>query len=255
MRSLRLVARLDIKGSNLIKGVNLEGLKIIGEPNQFALNYYRHGVDELIFMDVVASLYGRNQLGKTIKKASKDIFIPITVGGGIRSINDASEVLRFGADKIAVNSAAIKNPKLIGDLANKFGSQSIVLSVEAKKIKEGFWEAYSNNGRERSGLNAIDWIKTGVANGAGEILLTSVDHEGTRKGFDINLIAEAMKVTQVPIILSGGMGKVDHMVEVVKKTGIEALAIADVFHTNKLSVKDIRKAAIDYGLKVREFND
>ena len=133
MRSLRLVARLDIKGPNLIKGVNLEGLKIIGEPNKFALNYYRKGIDELIFMDVVASLYGRNQLGATIKKATKDIFIPITVGGGIRSIKDATEVLRLGADKIAVNSAAIKNPRLINDLANKFGSQSVVLSVEAKK--------------------------------------------------------------------------------------------------------------------------
>ena len=254
MRSLRLVARLDIKGPNLIKGVNLEGLKIIGEPNQFALNYYRNGIDELIFMDVVASLYGRNQLGETIKKATKDIFIPITVGGGIRSISDAAEALRLGADKIAVNSAAIKNHRLINNLANKFGSQSIVLSVEAKKIKKNYWEAYSNNGRERSGLNAIDWIKKGTENGAGEVLLTSVDNEGTRKGFDVDLITAAMKVTQVPIILSGGMGKANHMFEVVKKTGIEALAIADVFHTNKLSVNDVRSAAINHGLNVRKFN-
>jgi len=205
-------------------------------------------------MDVVASLYGRNQLGATIKKATKDIFIPITVGGGIRSIKDATEVLRLGADKIAVNSAAIKNPRLINDLANKFGSQSVVLSVEAKKIKKNYWEAYSNNGRERSGLNAIDWIKKGTENGAGEVLLTSVDNEGTRKGFDVDLIATAMKVTQVPIILSGGMGNTNHMFEVVKKTGIEALAIADVFHTNKLSVNDIRNAAINLGLNVRKFN-
>ena len=141
MRPLRLVARLDIKGPNLIKGVNLEGLKIIGEPNKYALKYYENGIDELIFMDVVASLYGRNQLSEIIKKATKNVFIPITVGGGIRSVDDAKDVLRFGADKIAINSAAIKNPKLIRDLANKFGSQSVVLSIEAKRIKTNFWEA------------------------------------------------------------------------------------------------------------------
>ncbi len=255
MRSLRLVARLDIKGPNLIKGVNLEGLKIIGEPNKYALKYYEKGIDELIFMDVVASLYGRNQLGDIIKKATKNIFIPITVGGGIRSVNDANEVLRFGADKIAINSAAIKNPNLIKELANKFGSQSVVLSVEAKKIRNDFWEVYSNNGRERSGLSVTDWIKKGVENGAGEILLTSVDNEGTGKGYDINLAKVALKVTQVPIILSGGMGKINHMIDIVKKTGIEALAIADVFHTNKISVDKVRKSAISYNLKVRKFNE
>jgi len=255
MRRLRLVARLDIKGSNLIKGVNLEGLKIIGEPNDYALRYYQNGVDELIFMDVVASLYSRNQLGEIIKKATENIFIPITVGGGIRSVGDANQVLRYGADKIAINSAAIKNPKLINDLANKFGSQSVVLSVEAKKIREDFWEAYSNNGREKTGLNVIDWIKIGVERGAGEILLTSIDQEGTRKGFDISLAAAAVKVTQVPIILSGGMGSVNHLNDVVKKTGIEALAIADVLHTNKINIKDIRKAAINYGLNVRRFDE
>lgn len=255
MRSLRLVARLDIKGPNLIKGVNLEGLKIIGEPNKYALDYYKAGIDELIFMDVVASLYGRNQLSEIIKKATKDVFIPITVGGGIRNINDANDVLRFGADKIAINSAAIKNPKLITDLANKFGSQSVVLSVEAKKIKNDFWEAYSNNGRERSGLNVIDWIKKGISYGAGEILLTSVDQEGTGKGFDINLINAVLKVTQVPIILSGGLGKINHMIDVVKETGVEAIAAANVFHTNKISVKEMRKAAINNQFNVRDFND
>tara|TARA_Y100000590_G_scaffold163199_1_gene187093 strand:+ start:30821 stop:31588 length:768 start_codon:yes stop_codon:yes gene_type:complete len=255
MRPLRLVARLDIKGPNLIKGVNLEGLKIIGEPNKYALKYYENGIDELIFMDVVASLYGRNQLSEIIKKATKNVFIPITVGGGIRSVEDAKDVLRFGADKIAINSAAIKNPKLIRDLANKFGSQSVVLSIEAKRIKTNFWEAYSNNGRERSGLNVIEWIKKGVANGAGEILLTSVDQEGTGKGFDIDLINIAMKTTQVPIILSGGMGKIEHMIEVVKEAGIEALAMADVFHTNKISVEEIRKAAIRNNLNVRKLNE
>ena len=255
MRPLRLVARLDIKGSNLIKGVNLEGLKIIGEPNEYALKYYESGIDELIFMDVVASLYGRNQLSEIIKKATKNIFVPITVGGGIRNVKDANDVLRFGADKIAINSAAIKNPNLIRDLANKFGSQSVVLSVEAKKIKTNFWEVYSNNGRERSGLNVIEWIKKGVENGAGEILLTSIDQEGTGKGFDIELVSSVMKITHVPIILSGGMGKIEHMIDAVKKAGIEALAIADVFHTNKISVEEVRKAAISYNLNVRKFNE
>ena len=253
MRSLRLIARLDIKGPNLIKGINLEGLKVLGKPNQFATEYYNSGIDELIFMDVVASLYGRNQLGEIIKEATKNIFIPITVSGGIRCIEDAMKVFSFGADKIGINSAAIKNPNLINKLVDKFGSQSIILSVEAKKVKNNYWEAYCNNGREKTNLNAIEWIKAGVKRGVGEVLLTSVDNEGTKKGFDLDLFKEASKITNVPIIASGGMGRLEHILNLVEKSGVDAIAMADVLHYKKLTVEQIRSFSIQKGLNVRKF--
>ena len=169
---MRIISRLDIKNQNLIKGINLEGLRVVGEPNKYALKYYNEGVDEIIFMDVVASLYGRNNLFDIISKASKDIFIPITVGGGIRSIDDAIKAFKSGADKVAVNTAAVENNNLINQLSEKFGSQSIVLSVEAKKIKQDYWEVFTNNGRQETGLNVIEWVKNCENRGAGEILLT-----------------------------------------------------------------------------------
>ena len=175
MRNIRLIARLDIKGPSLIKGIHLEGLRVIGSPNDFALHYYLQGVDELIYMDCVASLYGRNHLGDIIKAAAKDIFVPITVGGGIRSVNDATDILRLGADKVALNTAAVESPQLITSIARRFGNQCMVLSVEAKQINFDHWEVYTNNGRERTGLDVVEWVKKGVSMGAGEILLTSVD--------------------------------------------------------------------------------
>ena len=204
MKKIRIIPRLDIKGPNLIKSIQFEGLRIIGDPNTFAKKYYKEGADELLYMDVVASLYGRNSLMDLISNAVKDVFIPITVGGGIRSIENAGEVLRSGADKVAVNTAVVKNPKLITQLKDKFGSQSIVVSIEAKKIDNG-WEAYTENGREKTGLDVIHWAKKCSNMGAGEILLTSVDREGTRKGFDLELINEVKKHINIPLIVSGGM--------------------------------------------------
>ena len=188
MKKVRLIARLDIKGPNLIKGVHLEGLRVVGSPNEYAVRYYEQGADELIYMDSVASLYARNHLGEIIKAAAKDIFIPMTVGGGIRSIDDATEILRSGADKVAINTAAVADPTLISKLAQKFGSQCVVLSIEAKKNTNSEWEVLTENGRERSGLNVVSWAIQGFEYGAGEILLTSVDMEGTRKGFDCDLV-------------------------------------------------------------------
>jgi cyclase len=185
MRKIRLIARLDIKGPNLIKGVHLEGLRVIGSPNEYALKYYQQGADELIYMDCVASLYGRNSLEEIIQNAAKDVFVPMTVGGGIRSVEDATNLLRCGADKVAVNTAAVANPQLISGISQRFGSQCMVLSIEAKQVGPDKWEVFTDNGRERTGLDVIDWVKKGVDLGAGEILLTSVDREGTRKGFDI----------------------------------------------------------------------
>ena len=194
MNNLRLIARLDIKGNNLIKGIQLEGLRKIGDPSQYAKKYYEDGADELIYMDTVASLYGRNQLYELLSNTVKNIFIPITVGGGIRSLNDAKDLLRCGADKVAVNTAAINNPDLISEIANHCGSSCMVLSIEAKSNGRDKWEAYTNNGREHSGIDVKDWVKVGTKMGAGEILLTSVDREGTRKGFDIKLIKQITNI-------------------------------------------------------------
>jgi cyclase len=242
MRKIRLIARLDIKSSNLVKPINLEGLRVVGEPNFFAKKYYKEGVDELIFMDCVATLYGRNNLSSIIKKATRDIFVPITVGGGIRNLDDAKNILNCGADKVAVNTAAVNNPEFISELANAIGSQSVVLSIEAKKRNKNYWEVYTSNGREPTGLNACDWIKKAVKLGAGEILLTSVDKEGTRKGFDVELMNMASKTTDVPIIASGGFGKVDHLAEVINFGQVDAIAIADAIHYKRISVSDLKKS-------------
>jgi len=253
MRNIRLIARLDIKGQNLIKGVRLEGLRIIGSPNEYALNYYLQGIDELIYMDSVASLYGRNHLGHIVMAAAKDIFVPITVGGGIRSVEDATEILRFGADKVAINTAAVANPKLITDIARRFGSQCMVLSIEAKQLGDGRWEVYSNNGRERSGLDVIEWVKLGVSMGAGEILLTSVDREGTRNGFDIPLVKSVAAEVDVPIIASGGMGTSEDAIGVIQEGNADAVAMADILHYKRAQVGDIRVSIKNAGIGVRRY--
>lgn len=250
MRRIRLIARMDIKGANLIKGVNLEGLRVIGSPSEHAIRYYHQGVDEIVYIDSVASLYGRNSLSEIVEKAVRDVFIPITVGGGIRSVDDARQILRSGADKVAVNTAAVANPQLISDIARRFGSQCMVLSIEAKRIGEG-WQVYTDNGREKTGLDVIAWARRGVELGAGEILLTSVDQEGTRKGFDVSLVRAVADAVSVPVIASGGMGKADDAVAVVVDGGCDAVAIADVLHYKRSTVGDIRYALMQAGLGVR----
>lgn len=253
MKNLRIIARLDIKGPNLIKGIHLEGLRVIGAPNEYALDYYHQGADELIYMDVVASLYGRNHLGEIIKNAAKDIFIPMTVGGGIRTIENAREILRSGADKVAINTAAVANPTIITDVARQFGSQAMVLSIEAKKVEGSHWEVYTDNGRERTGLDVVDWAKLCVLNGAGEILLTSVDHEGTRKGFDTELVKAVTSEVNVPVIASGGMGKPEDLISVVEEGGADAVALADILHYKRAVVGDVRAVALQAGLGVRRY--
>lgn len=253
MRNIRLIARLDIKGPNLIKGIHLEGLRVVGSPREYALRYYANGIDELIFMDCVASLYGRNHLGEIVSEAARDIFVPMTVGGGIRSIEDASRLLRCGADKVAVNTAAVADPSLITRIARKFGSQCMVLSIEAKQKGPERWEVYTDGGRERTGLDVIDWVREGVARGAGEVLLTSVDREGTRKGFDIALVRAVTERVSVPVIASGGMGSSDDLVTVVEQGGADAVAMADILHYQRASIGGIRDAAFASGINVRVY--
>ena len=238
-KKLRLISRLDIKGENLIKGIHLEGLRVIGSPYEHAVRYYNQGSDELIFMDCVASLYGRNNITDIIKKITQDVFIPITVGGGIRSLENVSEILRSGADKVAINTAAVKNPNLIKEIVRNFGSQCLVLSVEAKKIETNKWEAYMDNGREPTGLNVIEWIKTCIDLGIGEILVTSIDNEGTNKGFDVNLIKKVTEVSSVPVIGSGGMGMLEHAIDAFN-SNCDAIAVASILHYKHHTIQEIR---------------
>jgi cyclase len=252
MTRARLIARLDVKGPNLIKGIHLEGLRVIGDPRDFAYSYYKQGIDEIVYMDVVASLYGRNSLHDIVRKTAQDVFVPMTVGGGIRSVNDARELLRSGADKIAINTAAIKNPKLIRDIANVFGSQSVVLSIEAKRQGVGSWEAYTNNGREKTGLDVIEWARRGVELGAGEIMITSVDREGTFKGFDIELVRSVNDAVPIPVIASGGMGNTEHLIDLVAKAHVDAVAVAGILHYKRISIHEIRTVAIASGIEMRD---
>lgn len=247
---IRLIARLDVKGDNLIKGVHLEGLRVIGDPQEFARRYYEQGADELIYMDIVASLYGRSKLVDIVRRTAKEVFVPMTVGGGVRSIEDVTDLLRAGADKVAINTAAVSRPELISEVSRRFGSQCMVLSVEAKYKSPGFWEVYTDSGRESTGMDVIDWVKQGVKLGAGEILVTSIDFEGTRKGFDNLLIKNISEVVDVPIIASGGFGSAEHLNDAVG-FGADAVAFADVLHYQRMTMSDIRNIAKEYEIPVR----
>lgn len=253
MKNIRLIPRLDIKGQNVIKGIHLEGLRVMGDPQDFARRYYDQGADELLYVDVVASLYGRNSLHDIIKRAARDLFVPLTVTGGIRSIDDVRNILRAGADKIGINTEATKRPELIREVSRMFGAQCMVLSIEAKLVAPGRWEVYTDNGREKTGLDVVEWAQRGVELGAGEILLTSVDREGTREGFDVDLVRAVTSVVSVPVIASGGMGKPEDFQEIVREGGADAVAMADILHYSRATIADIRATALSTGLHVRKF--
>jgi cyclase len=251
--NLRLIARLDVKAPKLIKPIHLEGVRVVGEPHVFARRYSEAGIDEILYMDAVASLYGRNSLTDLVRQTAEDVFIPMTVGGGLRSVEDVRAMLQAGADKVAINTAAVARPGLISEVAEQFGSQCMVLSVEAKRRpgRTDSWEVYTDGGREHSGLDVIDWVKQATALGVGEILLTSIDQEGTKQGFDVALTRAVADAVSVPVIASGGMGRTDHLVDVVNQGHADAVAMAHVLHYDTLSLDDIRAAAQTTGLFVR----
>jgi cyclase len=252
MSNVRLIARLDIKGPNLVKGVQMEGLRVIGNTQEFASQYYKDGIDEIIYIDIVASLYGRNNLSEIVKRTSQDVFIPITVGGGIRTVEDVRKLLRAGADKVAINTASVKRPDLIRDVSRCFGSQCTVLSIQAKKLGKCKWEVYTDNGRERTGIDVLEWAIQGTELGAGEILLTSVDREGTKKGFDVDLVSTVSKAVHVPVIACGGMGNMEHLIKVVQDGNADAVAMASVLHCDLLNIKGIRAFALKNNMTVRK---
>lgn len=243
MKNIRIIPRLDIKGPNLVKGIHLEGLRALGKPSDFAKKYYEDGADELLLMDVVASLYDRNSLHEIISETSENVFIPITIGGGLRTLEDIKSVLRVGADKVALNTAAIKNPRLIQQAVNKFGSSTIVISIEAIKQENGDYFCFTDNGREFTGIEVIDWVRKVQELGAGEIIITSVDKEGTGKGLDEELISKVSKESSVPLIVHGGIGSKNHVKSILEYPSVDAVSAASIFHYDYVTKNTNKKTA------------
>lgn len=245
----RLNARLDIRNDRLIKTINCEGVRPVGDPHEFAVRYANEGIDEILYLDAVASLYRRNSLADLVERTVDDVFVPVTVGGGIRSVEDARRLFLSGADKIAVNTAAVERPGLITELASKFGSQAVVLQLDAKRKGEG-WEAYTHGGRNPTGKEAIPWAKEAVERGAGEILVTSIDMEGTRRGFDLQLTDQIGKAVDVPVIAAGGCGGWHH-VDSAKQAGASAVAIAGLLHYRVTTVGALKSELAQAGVPIR----
>ncbi len=242
MSMVRVIARLDIKGPSLVKGIRLEGLRVLGDPETFARHYYEAGADELIYQDAVASLYGRNSLCDIISRTSREVFIPLTVGGGLRSLEDIRAVLSAGADKVAINTAAINDPELIREASRRFGSSTIVVAIEAGKQANGSWLAFTDNGREHTGVDALQWAARAEELGAGEILATSIDREGTGEGFDLELCRKITAAVRIPVIAHGGPGKTEHVVDVVKNCGVSAVAVSSILHYEAIRSMQARSA-------------
>jgi len=246
---LRLITRLDVKDENLVKGIQFEGLRKLGPPRDFARRYYQQGIDEVLYLDTVASLYGRNNLAHVLEEATRDVFVPITAGGGLRSVEDVRALLRAGADKAAINTAALRDPDLITRVAEVFGSQCMVVSIQAKRTANG-WEAYCENGREHSGRDAVEWAAEAERRGAGEILLTSVDCEGLRRGMDTELIRAVCQRVRIPVIAAGGASEVSHLCAAAD-CGASALAVGSMLHYGAADVASLKQALTQNGWEVR----
>lgn len=247
----RLIARLDVKMEHLIKGVHLEGWRKMGDPRERARAYYSQGADELLYMDVVASLYGRNNLSDIVRQVASEVFVPITVGGGIRSLDAVRDLLAVGADKVAINTAATLDPDILSVVSDTYGSQATVLSIEAKRQTGANWEAMTDNGRNHSGRDVVAWAVEGQKRGAGEILITSIDQDGTSRGMDVALIAAVAREVDIPVIASGGVGVAADVVKVLQNPDVSAVAIAGALHRGKLALADVREACAGAGIPIR----
>ncbi len=247
MKKIRIIPRLDIKGQNVVKGIHTEGLRVVGNPAELARRYYAEGADEIAYMDIVASLYGRVVNFDLVKSVADEIFIPLTVGGGIGTLHDIDTALRSGADKVAINTHAVRKPDFLREAVKQFGAQCIVLSVEVKRQPHGF-EIYTDGGREHTGILVEEWIKRALDHGIGEIFLTSIDRDGTRKGFDLELVSRVSAISSVPIIAHGGARDVLSVKEVLEN-GADAVAIGSLFHYKEMGIKEMKE-----GLKKANFH-
>lgn len=251
MRNLRLVARLDVKLDWLIKGVQMEGWRKVGDPAEFAVRYAEAGADELLFMDVVASLYQRNNLHEIVERVARNVFIPMTIGGGIKTVDDVKALLDRGADKVAINTAATQRPELLTEVSDRYGSQATVLSIEAMPSGSGSWTAMTDNGRNHTGRDVVEWAREAEGRGAGEIVLTSISREGLGRGLDIELIAAVTSSVEIPVVAAGGLGTPKHLAEVIEQTDVSAVATAQALHWGKTTIADLRDAQRDAGCYVR----
>lgn len=251
MHTKRIIPCLDVKAGRVVKGTNFVGLRDAGDPVELAATYDIEGADELVFLDITASVEERKAMLDVINKTAGKVFMPLTVGGGISTVDDIRNALRAGADKTSVNSAAVKNPQLIAEGAKLFGSQCIVLAIDARRCGENKWEVYVHGGRTPTGIDAIEWAKQGVALGAGEILLTSMDADGTKNGYDIPLTKAVSEAVNVPVIASGGAGKLEDFYEVLTEGGADAVLAASVFHYKTFTIQQVKEYLRDRGIEVR----
>lgn len=251
MLSKRIIPCLDVKNGRVVKGINFVGLKDVGDPVECAKEYNAQGADEIVFLDITATNEERDTIVDVVERTAKEVFVPLTVGGGIRTIDDFRRLLRAGADKISVNSAAVRNPALISEAADKFGSQCVVVAVDAKRAEDGTFHVVVNGGRVDTGLDALAWVRRVQELGAGEILLTSMDADGTKNGFDIELLDAVCNAVQIPVIASGGCGRLEHFSEVFEKSGADAALAASLFHYRELTVGQVKEHLREHGIPVR----
>ncbi|MBQ4293142.1 MAG: imidazole glycerol phosphate synthase subunit HisF [Lachnospiraceae bacterium] len=252
MHTKRIIPCLDVDNGRVVKGVNFVNLKDAGDPASVATAYDREGADEVVFLDITASSDGRDTVTELVRRVAEQVFIPFTVGGGIRSVSDFKKVLREGADKVAVNSAAIERPELIHEAAEKFGSQCVVVAIDAKRRADGSgWNIYKHGGRVDCGLDAVEWAARAERLGAGEILLTSMDRDGTKEGYDIPLTKAITDTVKIPVIASGGAGKEEDFYEALTAGGAEAALAASLFHYKELEIEKLKRYLLDRGIAVR----
>ena len=247
---VRIIPRLDIKGENLVKGIQLEGIRVLGRPSEFARIYYEEGADELLYMDAVASLYGRNSILPLVESTAREVFIPLMVGGGLRSVDDVRAALRAGADKVCLNTAVVERPELVRTLAQKFGSSTIVVSIEAK-LTAGGYEVYTHAGRESSGVDVSTWAVQAVELGAGELMVTSIDREGTGRGYDEELTRRIARLVPVPVIACGGAGSAEDVARVIKEGEADAVSLASILHYHTVERLRAEFGASTHALAVR----
>lgn len=251
MHTKRIIPCLDVKDGRVVKGINFVNLRDAGDPADVAAAYDKAGADEVVFLDITASSDSRNTQLEWVRQVASKVFIPFTVGGGIRTVDDFKAILREGADKISINSAAIMNPRLISDAADKFGSQCVVVAIDAKRRPDGGWNIYKNGGRVDMGMDAVEWAVTAEKMGAGEILLTSMDGDGTKEGYDLALTKAISDAVSIPVIASGGAGKLEHFKEALVDAGAEAALAASLFHYKELEIREVKEYLREQGVSVR----
>lgn len=251
MLTKRIVPCLDVRDGKVVKGINFVGIKEVGDPVELAKKYNDQRADELVFLDITATYEGRKTMVDVVRRVAQQVFIPLTVGGGISSIEQIRDLLHSGADKISLNSAALDHPELIEQAAKVYGAQCVVLAIDAKKMPDGSWHCFKAGGRVDTGIDAVEWAKKATALGAGEILLTSMDADGTKKGFDLELCRAIKQAVNVPVIASGGCGQVEHFAQVFEEDVADAALAASLFHYNELSVRDVKEHLKQRGVEVR----